>query len=73
MTKQSNLKFLRQYFPNTLKDEHQVPVDRAVYKCPVCGNPLLVSIGQIVACHKQCKPRYKRLLKINGQIYGEKN
>lgn len=49
--------------PEVLKEEFQVPVGRDIFPCPVCQLPMFVSIGQIVACHKECKNEYKRLMK----------
>lgn len=43
----------------TAKIGKVAPVER---ECPVCTLPMKVSLGQLMFCHKECKPRYKRAL-----------
>ena len=43
----------------TAKIGKVAPVER---ECPVCKLPMKVSLGQLMFCHSECKPRYKRAL-----------
>lgn len=31
--------------------------------CPICEKPLIVPVGTVMHCHKECKPRFKRAVR----------
>lgn len=70
MAKATFLKTVRKFY-HTLSDgtssfvnpEHVNGVPKGEYTCPVCGIPMFVAEGQIMACHGWCKKDYKAMLR----------
>lgn len=40
----------------------RVPSPLTARECPVCQKPMMVGVGQLMLCHKECKPVYKRAM-----------
>lgn len=62
MTRITQLKLLKKLNPKLAADpEFQRETAPGYYPCPVCGETMVLSPGQIQACHRDCKEMYKRL------------
>lgn len=71
MTPPTTFKLYRRHRPDLIKEEFRQGVPLVYPPCPVCGHAMPVSEGQIKACHKECKPEFKRLLKLARRMNNE--
>lgn len=61
MSNQTQLRNLRKNFPEAIDSKYLGGDHRDMKNCPVCGQAMYVSVGQIITAHKgRCRKEFKR-------------